>query len=375
MKNILALLNLAESPSLGELTQKRSFGSVTFLGRYALSDITLSNFTNSSIDHMSIIADQFPSSMRNHIRTGSVFISNTKAGSIDVISATDSEPKARKRRRSDLSILKSNINSYSYMEFIDHVIVAPAHLLMNFDFTRLIKYHGKIDADITVVYQTRDDLDHNFLNNYLVEVNKNGKITSLKLNKGEKKEGNVSLQTYIFKVDVFKRMVLSHERVEKNIAMKEMIKYYVENRRFNVQGYSFPKSVFPIFNLQDYINVSFSLLDYETRKLLFMDDWPTFTTTHNTPPTLYGARADVKNSFIANGARIYGKVTNSIISRDVMIGDNSEVNNCIIFTSTEVYSGSRLNYVLTDKSVLITDNVHLEGRPDEFVIIKQGNKI
>ena len=106
-----------------------------------------------------------------------------------------------------------------------------------------------------------------------------------------------------------------------------------------------------------------------------MDDWPTFTTTHNTPPTLYGPNAEIRNSFIANGARVYGKVTNSIISRDVVIKEGAEVNNSIIFTATEIGEHARLNYVLTDKSVIVSENTVLEGTQEELEIVKQGNRI
>ena len=51
-------------------------------------------------------------------------------------------------------------------------------------------------------------------------------------------------------------------------------------------------------------------MSYENRCNLFKDNWPVYTTAHNTPPTKYGPKANIKNSFIANGSIINGSVEN-----------------------------------------------------------------
>ena len=48
-RKIVGFLNLYSSPSLGPLTEKRTLGSTSFLGRFALMDFPLSNFTNSEL--------------------------------------------------------------------------------------------------------------------------------------------------------------------------------------------------------------------------------------------------------------------------------------------------------------------------------------
>ena len=50
---VLGFVNLYDSPSLGELTKHRTSGSTSFLGRFALMDFALSNFTNANIEHYS----------------------------------------------------------------------------------------------------------------------------------------------------------------------------------------------------------------------------------------------------------------------------------------------------------------------------------
>ena len=85
MPKVHAILDLFSAPSLGVLTEKRNFASVTFLGRYGLCDFMLSNFSNSGIERTAILVDKYISSVRSHIQTGSAFINNTRVGGLDII--------------------------------------------------------------------------------------------------------------------------------------------------------------------------------------------------------------------------------------------------------------------------------------------------
>ena len=98
-----------------------------------------------------------------------------------------------------------------------------------------------------------------------------------------------------------------------------MISHLTNHGELKVVGEKFDGYVVPILSYEHYVRHSFELLDYEKRQKLFVEGWPIYTTTHNTPPALYGDRAVVSNSFIANGCVIKGKVKNSILSRDVVV--------------------------------------------------------
>jgi glucose-1-phosphate adenylyltransferase len=130
-----------------------------------------------------------------------------------------------------------------------------------------------------------------------------------------------------------------------------------------------------ILSMQDYVDNSFKLLKYTERKKLFDDKWPIYTTTHNTPPSLYSKDAKVKNSFIANGSIIKGEVENSIISRNVVVEEGAVVKNCILFTKTYVGKNTKLEYVVADKNVSIVEMKKLKGDKNDVIFIKQGTKI
>ena len=81
MKNkTLALLNCHNSPALGALTESRPLASTSFLGRYALMDFALSNFTNSGISNTGVLVKDHQRSIQKHMGNMMSWANNTKTG-------------------------------------------------------------------------------------------------------------------------------------------------------------------------------------------------------------------------------------------------------------------------------------------------------
>ena len=104
------------------------------------------------------------------------------------------------------------------------------------------------------------------------------------------------------------------------------------------------------------------LLSREAQKALFhLKERPIYTNVHSSPPTRYCNASNVKNSIIADGCKIEGRVRDSIIFRGVNIGKGCNIENCIIFENTQISSGATLKYILAEKNVTITEGISLCG--------------
>lgn len=370
MKNILGICDLHDSPELGKLTESRPLGAVTFLGRYGLIDFTLSNFSNSGIDKVAILVRKNYYAISSHVQSGQIWINNTKTGYQKIIFNDESNNELF---NNDINNILKNKAQLASTE-TDYVVVAPAHFLAAIDFKPIIDKHIANKNEITVVYSHSSSLDKDFNNCTLLNLNvKTGKVESVKMNNGIEKIGDVSLDIFIFNYQTFVDLLYMQKNVSSLFSIKDMVYYYVRHKSINVFSYKFKGGVFPILSLQDYVKHSFDMLSHHNRQKLFLPNWPIYTTTHNTPPSLYGDKAIVKNCFIANGSIIKGKVENSIISRDVILEEGAEVKNCIIFTKTVIGKDVKLKYVLCDKSVNIQEVKELMGKDvDEMLTIAQG---
>ena len=371
MKKIIGICDLHNEPQLGELTAHRPLGSVSFLGRYGLIDFTLSNFSNSSIDRVYILARSGAARLRKHLGNGAIWTNNTKRGFVGLY--INERGLANPTFNTDLNNIKENLN-INDIDF-DYAVVAPAYFLASMDFRPIINAHAESEADITVVYTKVDNADQDYFRCDKLRFGEDNKVIKSTKNLGRSPNADISLDTYIISKKAFKKMISDVSKVSELYSIKDMVNYYIEEEELDIRGYRFDGYVVPILSLNKYVEHSLNLLNYHIRNKLMLPEWPIYTTTHNTPPALYGRNADVENSFIANGAIIKGKVKNCIISREVVVEKDADLKNCIIFTHSEIGRGVKMEYVVCDKEAKVSHVEKLIGKEDEVIFIDQGAKI
>ena len=370
MAKVLGICNLHDSPHLGKLTEKRPIGTVSFLGRYGLMDFTLSNFSNSGIDRVRILVDRCLHSVISHVRDGSIWINNTKTGSQRLFY---NENIPSHKFNTDINNLLANRLHFEDQD-ADYVVVAPAFFLMSIDFRKYIEMHANSGRDISLIYKKVANAKDEFLNCDIVKI-ENNLVKDFSINIGNVKEANISLEIFIFNYKTFVNLVNHTREISTLFNIRDLVNYCATNGLYQVNAFSFDGYVAPILTFDDFTKVSMELLSYENRKQLFKEDWPIYTTTHNTPPALYGPDAKVVNSFVANGSRIQGTVINSVISRDVIVEEGAVVKNCILFSGTKVGKNSKLEYVVSDKNVKIREIKEVKGEKDHYIYISFGANI
>ena len=372
MHSVLGICNLHDAPKIGELTTHRSLGAVTFLGRYGLMDFTLSNFSNSGIDKVAILVDKNAHSIRSHVGSGQVWINNTKTGFQKII--VNENTAANDKFNTDIANIDANREIFEEIS-ADYVIVAPAFFAMSFDFRPFIEAHIASKADATVLYKNVDNPAINFTNCDEINIDKTRRVTKFNQLVNPKKNADVSLEIFIFNRETFKKVVDISKNISRIYHLRKIVEYCVENNLISLNTFEFKGEVLPILNLNDYVRHSLSLLQYNNRQKIFLEDWPIYTTSHNTPPTLYGNNANVKNSFIANGSIVKGKVINSILSRNVVIEEGAVVENSIIFTNSIVGKKIKVKNIVADKAAKLIEAKKIEGSEDNYLFIAKGAKI
>ena len=84
-----------------------------------------------------------------------------------------------------------------------------------------------------------------------------------------------------------------------------------------------------------------------------------YTKVRDEAPVRYALGCKVKNCTVADGCIIEGEIENCVIFRGVHIGKGAVVNNCVLMQNTSVAPGVRMDYVITDKDVSITEGQYL----------------
>lgn len=370
MIKVMGFCNLHGNRSLGPLTESRPLGSTSFLGRYALMDFTLSNFSNSGIDKVGILVENRMRSITKHLGSTNVFNTNTKLGFEQIL--VNELAMGNPIYNHDLNNLRNN-DWILYEHKPDIIVVAPADILYVLDFKKVIEDHVKKQADITLLYTQISDGKQHFLDGEEVFI-KDDLVLSLQHNQCVKDDLDVSMDTYIFSRQGLENIFKKAKKLSSTFGIKDVLRHLINLDHEKVYAHKHTGYVRSFFDLRLYYDFSMEMLNYDLRKSVFLENWPIYTVTNNTPPARYGSQAVVKNSMIANGAKIFGTVKNSIISRNVVIEAGAVVENSIIFTDSHIGKDIYIKKAVIDKYCQIQHTKKLEGNALP-VYIRQGEHL
>jgi len=369
MRNVLGLVNLHRAPSLGSINLDRSIASTTFLGRYAFIDFPLSNFANSKIEKKGILVEKNIRSVLKHIGNGNIYNANTITGFTSIM--YNEKCASLGQYNTDINNLIENVN-YINQAHPDYILVAPVHIIYRMNYQDVIDAHIKSGADITMIYKKIDngnEEENVILDDLQIE---NGKVKEIYRNMGQTKNINASLETYVMSRKVFDMLINKAKQLSNFFSIRDLTKFIINE--INVQAYEYDGFMVTISGAQSYYNHSLKLLDPRELKQMFDPNWPIYTTTHNTPPSRYKKNAIVSNSFISNGSQINGKVSGSIISRDVIIEEGAEVIDSIVFTDTTIGKGVKVINAIIDKHVKVI-NSDVIGTKEKIMVVKEKDII
>ena len=132
-----------------------------------------------------------------------------------------------------------------------------------------------------------------------------------------------------------------------------------------------------LFNesVDEYYHNTLSLLDKDVRHDLFGANHPVYTKVRDRVPCYYGEEAELDDCLIADGCMLEGKVEDSVLFRQVTIGEGAEVEDCIIMNDCVIGKGAKLKYVILDKEVTVTPGAKLYGTKEHPIVIKKGETV
>ena len=329
-----------------ELVSERLMASIPFASRYRMIDFLLSSMVGCGIDKIEVLVRENYHSLVDHLGGGREWDLSRKNGGLSIF-----PPFAQKSIGSMgggrvealaniLPVLKKQKEKY--------VIMADTNIAANFDFNALIAQHVKTDADITFAY-TKEELPQELTG---AKDASKGLYYTLKLD-GDKVE------------DIY---INKQEQGVQNFSMNIYIATY------KVMAYEHKGYVARITGLKSYFDENMKLLDDKNLEKLFTGN-PIYTKIRDDNPTRYIGNAKASNVMVADGCVIEGEVENSILFRGVKIAKGAKVKNCVLMQDTIVGEGTKLEYIISDKNVKITDGKELKGDEAFPVFVAKGQVV
>lgn len=353
--------------NIPELIKVRSVGSIPYGGRYRLVDFTLSNMVNSGITTVGMITKNNYQSLMDHLGSGKDWDLARKEGGLILLPPYSDESEMLYKNR--LEALKG-ASSFLKKAKEDFVVIADSDAVYKLDYSKVIEFHVKKNADITMVYHEHEIKKSHYYMTF--ETDKNDRITNLEINpvaQGFKKN---YINVMVARTSFLLRLIQNAIQHGYTSFGKDILSPGVET--LNMYAYKLDGYYSNIDSLSSFFKANMDLLDKNIRKEIF-GDRDVYTKVNDSAPAKFASTANVKNSLVSDGCLIEGTVENCILFRGVKIGKGSVVKNCIIFSENIVGENCNLSYVLSDKDSVIRDNRVLAGCEAQPYFINKGSLI
>lgn len=349
--------------ALGELTQMRARAALPVCGRYRLIDFTLSNMVNSGITNVGVPTTSHYRSLMDHLGSGKEWDLNRKLYGLFILPPYLSHENGDSC--GDIDIL-NGIMDYLTRSKQKYVLLSGSDAIYNTNYSFLREFHISHNADISVLSTAQAS----YLSSpHGIQLNcrEDGSVREIELGAATFDGARSSMGVYFLEKDLLCRCISRCvSRGFHDFVRDVLLHGTSENRIFSCPytGY-----VGHIDSVSSFFRESMKLLDPKVYAEIFNPQAPIYTKVKDQIPTIYGPRAKVKNSIIADGCTINGTVENSIIFRGVEINEGSTVTNSIVMQQSQIQKDVVLDCAVLDKNVIVRHSRRLIGQESYPIVI------
>ncbi|EGO65867.1 glucose-1-phosphate adenylyltransferase subunit GlgD [Acetonema longum] len=369
MNSMMGIINLMEDDSyLSELTLHRPLAAVPFGGKYRMIDFILSNMVHSGIHNVGILAHQKYRSLMDHVRSGEDWDLARKQDGLFLLPPAYANHPWRPYR-GDAENFHSNLD-YIEKSRQNYVVIAGVHVIYKADYRDILEFHQEVQADVTLLYSQEDCTVQDCSKATTLRLDERGMVRDMLVNPGRVKDQKLSLDTYIMERELLIDLVntcIAHGDFDfaKHCLIKNL-------SRLKIAAYPVSGYVARINCLQSFFKHNFELLQPEIWRELFHESAIIFTKTRDEPATKYANSAAVRNSLVAGGCLVEGRVENSILFCGVTVQRGACIKDSIIMQDCDIAGNTILENVICDKNVRVTSGKQLRGEFHYPLVIKKG---
>ncbi len=354
------------------LQDYRPAGAFTFIGKFRIIDFPVSNFSNSGIKNIQVYLNKHPKALTDHLGTGRSYNLNSKRDRLQLFYCN--HHMENEVYNTDVSDYLDNLVHIEELPQ-DYVIIAPCYMVYKQDFSVLLDEHILSGADITMLYHKVNNARDHYLNCRVMGVDQEQMVTSLEINRGNRQNQCVFMDTYIMKKDLFIDLVKKASAYSSTYSLAQMLSVMIRREELEIRAVQHKGFFASIDDLQSYYEANLSLLDQKNARDLFQDGWWIYTRTTDSNPTRIHDTSVVKDSMVANGCQVKGTVEHSVIGRAVTIGKGAVVRNSVILDHATIGDGVTVDGQIVDKYAQVVRTKELIATPEHPGYVHRADKL
>ena len=352
---IAMLLAGGQGSRLGVLTSDVAKPAVAFGGKYRIIDFPLSNCVNSGIDTVGVLTQYQPLRLNTHIGIGIPWDLDRNHGGVTVL------PPYEKSDNSEWYSGTANA-IYQNLNYIDsyqpeYVLILSGDHIYKMNYEVMLDFHKENNADVTIAAMPVPWEEASRFG--LVITDENKQITEFEEKPANPRSNLASMGIYIFTWSRLREALIEDSKVHPDSDFGNHIIPRMLEEGQTMYAYRFKGYWKDVGTIESYWQANMELIRTLPDFNLYEDFWKIYTNTDHQPPQYTGPEGNIKTSIVADGCEVYGQVYNSILGPNVIVKKGAVIRDSIIMGDTVIGENSQLDRCIIDEDSHVGDNVKI----------------
>lgn len=369
MRAIGIILAGGGSSRMRELSRKRAVCAMPVAGSYRSIDFALSNMEHSRVQKVAILTQFNSGSLNEHLSSSKWWDFGRKQGGMFVYTPSFRNENSNWYRGTadamaqNLSFLKNSHEPY--------VVVASGDCVYKLNYNKVLEFHMEKQADITIVCKEMP-ADFDIERYGSISLDEDGRVKELVEKPMVVRSHTISCGIYILRRRLLIDLLEKSQREGQFDFVKDILVRQQGIR--TIYGYRLGTYWSNIASVEDYYRTNMDFLKPDIRQFFF-GEYPEVHSKHSDlPPAKYNTGARIVNSLLSSGCIINGTVENSVLFKQVYVGNNCIIRNSIILNDVHIGDNAYIENCIVESRGDIREGSHHVGNDGIRIIVEQGER-
>lgn len=369
MRAIGIVLAGGNSNRMGDLSNKRAIAAMPMAGSYRSIDFALSSMSNSHIQKVAVFTQYNAKSLNEHLNSSKWWDFGRKQGGLYVFTPTITADNGFWYRGTadamaqNISFLKNSHEPY--------VVIASGDGIYKLDYNKVLEYHIAKKADITIVTKTLPE-GEDATRFGVVKVNDDGRIEEFEEKPVIATQNTVSTGIYVIRRRQLIELIEKARQEERHDFVKDILVRYKSIKK--IYAYNMDSYWSNIASVESYYKTNMDFLKPEMRDYFFRQYPDIYSKVQDLPPAKYNQGSCVKNSLVSSGCIINGNIENSILFKEVYVGNNVTIKNSIILNDVYIGDNTHIeNCIVESRDTIRANTTHI-AEPGQIKVVVEQNE-
>ena len=359
---VAMILAGGQGSRLGALTKNVAKPAVPFGGKYKIIDFPLSNCVHSGIDTVGVLTQYQPLELNTYIGNGGPWDLDRNRGGVYVLPPYQSAAAGEWYKGTANAI-------YQNLGFLDrfspnNVLILSGDHIYKMHYGEMLATHKKSGAAITIAVMPVPWEEAPRFG--IMNVDENGMIVEFEEKPKNPKSNLASMGIYIFDYQILKKYLMDDERdpASSNDFGKNIIPAMLNNGEKMV-SYRFEGYWKDVGTVQSLWEANMDLIEDPPKFDIYDDTWSIYSRNTALAPQYVGDNAKIIDSSVAQGCRVHGKISRSVVFSGVFVGDGSEVSDSVIMPDVKIGKNVKITKAVIGQGAVIEDGAVIGETTDD----------